>query len=109
MLFRSGLQKESGELIAAEAPLRSFADEYFARVAGWWETRTLEMAQTMTLRLYPPVSSATVKATQRWLDDHPSASKGLVRLMRENLADAERALQVQRASSASKGSLNLHS
>ena len=107
--FGTGLQKESGELIAAEAPLRSFADEYFARVAGWWETRTLEMAQTMTLRLYPPVSSATVKATRRWLDDHPSASKGLVRLMRENLADAERALQVQRASSASKGSLNLHS
>src|SRR5690606_33413291 len=36
--FGTGLQKESGELIAAEAPLRSFADEYFARVAGWWET-----------------------------------------------------------------------
>ena len=59
------------------------------------------------LRLYPPVSSATVDATSRWLDDHPSAPKGLVRLMRENLADAKRALEVQRVSSASKGSLNL--
>ena len=105
--FGTGLQQDSGELIPAEEPLRSFADEYFARVAGWWETRTLEMAQTMTLRLYPPVSSATVDATSLWLDDHPSAPKGLVRLMRENLADAKRALEVQRVSSASKGSLNL--
>lgn len=69
--FGTGLQTNSGDTIAAEAPLRSFADEYFARVAGWWETRTLEMAQTMTLRLYPPVSSATVDATSQWLDDHP--------------------------------------
>ena len=61
----------------------------------------------MTVRLFPPVSSDTVEATRRWLDDHPSAPKGLLRLMRENLADAERALRVQRVSSASKGSLNL--
>ncbi|MGC3021484.1 MULTISPECIES: aminopeptidase N [unclassified Brevibacterium] len=105
--FATGLQTSSGESIAAAAPLGPFADEYFARVAGWWETRTLEMAQTMTVRLFPPVSSDTVEATRRWLDDHPSAPKGLLRLMRENLADAERALRVQRVSSASKGSLNL--
>jgi aminopeptidase N len=105
--FGSGLQQASGEIIPAQAPLRSFAEEYFSRVAGWWETRTLEMAQTMTLRLFPPVSSDTVAATRQWLDNHPSAPKGLLRLMRENLAGAERALRVQHVSSASKGSLNL--
>src|SRR5699024_12496381 len=42
--FCTGLQLPSGETIASDAPLRSFSEEYFARVAGWWETRTLEMA-----------------------------------------------------------------
>jgi aminopeptidase N len=105
--FGTGLQRPSGEPIAAEPPLRPFAEEFFARVAGWWETRTLEMAQTMTLRLFPPVSSNTVSATRQWLADHPAASKGLLRLMSENLAEVERALEVQRVSSGSKGSLNL--
>ncbi|WP_209325127.1 aminopeptidase N [Brevibacterium renqingii] len=107
--FGAGLQRPSGEIIASDAPLRPFSEEYFARVAGWWETRTLEMAQTMTMRLYPPVSEGTVEATDRWLTDHPAAPKGLLRLMRENLADAERALRVQRVSSASNGSLNIDS
>ncbi|MGO2861279.1 MAG: aminopeptidase N [Brevibacterium sp.] len=105
--FAMGLETEDGEPIAAQAPLRAFAQEYFQRVSGWWETRTLEMAQTMTLRLFPPVSSATVASAQDWLAEHPAAPKGLLRLMRENLADAQRALEVQRVSSTSKRSLNL--
>lgn len=105
--FAMGLETEAGDPIEAKEPLRSFAREYFQRVSGWWETRTLEMAQTMTLRLFPPVSSVTVAAAQDWLAEHPAAPKGLLRLMRENLADAQRALEVQRVSSTSKRSLNL--
>ncbi|WP_181275300.1 aminopeptidase N [Brevibacterium oceani] len=105
--FGTGLQRPDGEIITAQEPLRPFADEYFDRVAGWWETRTLETAQTLTLRLFPPVSSVTVSSARQWLADHPAAPKGLLRLMRENLAEVERALEVQRVSSASKGSLNL--
>ena len=105
--FAMGLETEDGEPIEAQAPLRAFAQEYFQRVSGWWETRTLEMAQTMTLRVFPPVSSATVASAQDWLAEHPAAPKGLLRLMRENLADAQRALEVQRVSSTSKRSLNL--
>ena len=103
--FASGLQTETGEILVSEEPLRDFSTEYFQRVSGWWETRTLEMAQTMTLRLFPPVNEHTVKATREWLDDHPAAPKGLVRLMRENLADAQRALSAQEVSSSSKGAL----
>lgn len=107
--FRIGLQTGTGGIIEAAPPLSSFADEYFRRVSGWWETRTLEMAQTMALRLFPPVDEATVAAAHQWLADHPAAPKGLLRLMRENLADAQRALQVQQVSRASKGSLILGS
>lgn len=103
--FSSGLQTDSGDLIASEAPLQDFSTEYFQRVSGWWETRTLEMAQTMTLRLCPPVSPHMVEATRAWLSEHPAAPKGLVRLMSENLADAKRALAVQELSSSSKGAL----
>ncbi|QQT68290.1 aminopeptidase N [Brevibacterium casei] len=97
--FAMGLQTGDGELIPAEAPLQDFATEYFQRISGWWETRTLEMAQTMTLRLFPPASAQTVAAARTWLEEHPAAPKGLLRLMRENLADAERALAAQRTSS----------
>lgn len=103
--FASGLQTETGEILTSQAPLCDFSTEFFQRVSGWWETRTLEMAQTMTLRLFPPVSEHTVKATEGWLADHPAAPKGLVRLMRENLADAQRALNAQEVSSTSKGAL----
>ena len=97
--FAMGLQTADGELIPAEAPLQDFATEYFQRISGWWETRTLEMAQTMTLRLFPAASASTVAAARTWLEEHPAAPKGLLRLMRENLADAERALAAQRTSS----------
>ncbi|GAA4390291.1 aminopeptidase N [Brevibacterium sp. NPDC049920] len=95
--FRLGLETESGEPVAALAPLEPFAAEYFDRVAGWWETRTLEIAQLFTLELYPPASQSTVIATLAWLQSHPAAPKGLLRLMRENLDTAERTLRCQAA------------
>ncbi|NJC57698.1 aminopeptidase N [Brevibacterium marinum] len=103
--FASGLQTQTGEVIASEAPLQDFSTEYFQRVSGWWETRTLEMAQTMTLRLFPPVNEHTVQAARQWLNDHPAAPKGLIRLIEENLAEAKRALTAQEVSSTSKGAL----
>ncbi len=75
--FAMGLQTGDGELIPAEAPPQDFATEYFQRISGWWETRTLEMAQTMTLRLFPPASAQTVAAARTWLEEHPAAPKGL--------------------------------
>ncbi|RBP66468.1 aminopeptidase N [Brevibacterium sanguinis] len=103
--FARGLQLPDGELIAAGQPLHDFASEYFQRVSGWWETRTLEMAQTMTQRLFPPASERTVDQARQWLADHPAAPKGLVRLMRENLADAQRALRAQEVSRHSERAL----
>ncbi|WP_309131596.1 aminopeptidase N [Brevibacterium sp.] len=103
--FPRGLQQSDGELIRAEEPLQDFASEYFQRVSGWWETRTLEMAQTMTVQLFPPAGERTVSQARQWLADHPAAPKGLLRLMRENLANAERALSVQRMSSDSEEAL----
>jgi aminopeptidase N len=93
--FRLGLETDTGELIAPQGEFDSFADEYFARVAGWWETRTLEIAQLLTLDLYPPASATTVDATEAWLQSHPRAPKGLLRLMRENLDTARRSLRCQ--------------
>ncbi|WP_035280740.1 aminopeptidase N [Brevibacterium album] len=95
--FARGLQLDSGESIAATAPLTSFRREYFDRVTGWWETRTLEIAQTLTLGLYPPSTARTAAATEEWLRTHPKAPKGLLRLMRENLDGAQRSLRAQHA------------
>ena len=95
--FRLGLETDTGDPVPAEEPFDAFSVEYFARLAGWWETRTLEIAQLLTLELYPPASTATVEATTRWLDSHPAAPKGLLRLVRENLDTARRTLRCQAA------------
>lgn len=93
--FPIGLQQADGTLLPAEAPIGSFAGEYFELVTGWWESRTLEIAQTLTLRLYPPAAPEAVEQTRQWLAEHPAAPKGLLRLMGENLDNAERDLRAQ--------------
>ncbi|GAA2088733.1 aminopeptidase N [Brevibacterium salitolerans] len=95
--FSRGLQLDSGDCIPAQEPLTSFSREYFDRVTGWWETRTLEIAQTLTLALFPPSTAKTVEAAENWLSTHPQAPKGLLRLMRENLDNARRAQRAQQA------------
>ncbi len=98
--FATGLQLPDGSLVSAEEPVGSFATEYFDRVAGWWESRTLEIAQTLTLRLYPPATPEAVARTRQWLEEHPAAPKGLLRLMAENLDNAERDLRAQQTALA---------
>ena len=96
--FASGLQKSDGSLITAEAPFDDFAAEYFARAESWWDTQTLEIAQTLTLWLFPPATEATVAMAEQWLEEHREANRGLQRTMVENLDRARRALAVQRRS-----------
>ncbi|GAA2002736.1 aminopeptidase N [Brevibacterium samyangense] len=96
--FAMGLERPDGALVSPAGDLSAFDTEYFDRVAGWWELRTLEIAQTLTLALFPPASPQVVSAAREWLDAHPAAPKGLVRLMRENLDNAERALRCRAVS-----------
>ncbi|MCQ9368326.1 aminopeptidase N [Brevibacterium sp. 91QC2O2] len=95
--FGHGIENPDGSLIAAGEGLGDFRSAYFERIESVWADRTLEIAQTLTLGLYPPASAATVEATRSWLDGHAEAHKGLVRLMRENLDSAERTLRVRTA------------
>ncbi|WP_019157773.1 aminopeptidase N [Brevibacterium senegalense] len=107
--FARGLEGDDGRLIPAADPLTDFGREYFDRVTGWWESRTLEVAQTLTLALHPPASERSVRATEAWIESHPKAPKGLVRLMRENLDTSLRALRAQATDAAQSEVPGAHS
>ena len=72
--------------------LAPYAAKYFQDVAGVWQRRSSERAQSMVLGLYPAwsVTASTVEASDTWLaDDHPPA---LRRLVSEGRAGILRAL-----------------
>jgi aminopeptidase N len=72
--------------------LAPYAAKYFEDVAGVWQRRSSERAQSMVLGLYPAwsVVASTVEASDTWLaDDHPPA---LRRLVSEGRAGILRAL-----------------
>ncbi|MGW5053560.1 aminopeptidase N [Actinokineospora sp. NPDC004072] len=72
--------------------LAPYAAKYFEDVAGVWQRRSSERAQSMVLGLYPAwaVTHATVEASDEWLAaDHPPA---LRRLVSEGRAGILRAL-----------------
>ncbi|MFC7613576.1 aminopeptidase N [Actinokineospora soli] len=72
--------------------LAPYAATYFADVAGVWQRRSSERAQSMVLGLYPAwaVTRETVAASDAWLAaDHPPA---LRRLVSEGRAGILRAL-----------------
>ncbi|GGS42255.1 MULTISPECIES: aminopeptidase N [Actinokineospora] len=72
--------------------LAPYAAKYFEDVAGVWQRRSSERAQSMVLGLYPAwaVTHATVEASDQWLAaDHPPA---LRRLVSEGRAGILRAL-----------------
>jgi aminopeptidase N len=73
--------------------LAPYVERYFAEVAGVWERRTSERAQSVVLGLFPSwaVEKSTVDAADAWLADesHPPA---LRRLVSEGRAGIVRAL-----------------
>ena len=74
--------------------LRGFRDRYFAALPGVWESRTMEMAQSITMGLYPflLVDDETIAATDAFLaQDLNSACRRLVNEGRDGVLRAVRA------------------
>ena len=78
------------------APLESLVEKYFASLETVWKSRTHSIAETIVVGLYPTAlaSQGLVDATKAWLASAPDIP-ALRRLVVENLAGVERALQVQ--------------
>jgi aminopeptidase N len=77
-----------GELLAP------FTARYFESIAGVWERRTSEVAQTVVIGLYPSwdISAAGIAAADAWLaGEHPSALRRLVAEGRDGVARSLRA------------------
>jgi aminopeptidase N len=76
--------------------LLPLVERYFASLNDIWKTRTYQIAETLIAGLYPsPLASQDlVDATNAWLDANPG-TPALRRLVIENRAGVERALQVQ--------------
>lgn len=75
-------------------------EEYIGSASRVWDTYTHHMASTLISGMYPlglagRTSTDLVAATRGWLEDNAQAPRALRRLMRENLADAERAVKAQ--------------
>ncbi|HSK26357.1 MAG TPA: aminopeptidase N [Jiangellales bacterium] len=86
------------------ALLVPYVDRYLDAVPRLWAERTNETAQTLVVGLFPRVlaDEATADRVRGWLDgtDVPPA---LRRLVREGLADLERALRAQACDRAAMG------
>lgn len=78
------------------ALLQPFRDRYFASIAGVWERRSSEVAQTVVIGLYPSwdVSQAGLDAADAFLAD-PDVPPALRRLVLEGRAGVERALRAR--------------
>jgi aminopeptidase N len=68
---------------------------YFDALASVWETRTMEIAQSITMGLYPAlaVSQETVDLTTAYLDRDMNAA--LRRLLSEGRDGVERAMRAR--------------
>jgi aminopeptidase N len=90
------------------ALLRPYVDRYLEAAPRLWAERTIEMAQTLVVRLFPRVlaDEETVRRVGEWLGavEVPPA---LRRLVREGLADLERALRAQARDRAAIGGPDL--
>lgn len=76
--------------------LQPYTDRYFESIAGIWERRSSEVAQTVVIGLYPSwdVSEAAIARADKFLDGNvPSA---LRRLVVEGRAGIERSLRARK-------------
>jgi aminopeptidase N len=78
------------------ALLAPFREKYFGAIAGVWERRSSEVAQTVVIGLYPSwdVSQAGLDAADAFLAD-PELPPALHRLVLEGRAGVERALRAR--------------
>jgi aminopeptidase N len=77
--------------------LEEFVPKYFDMLLPIWHERTYQIASYLIVGLFPaPLASAALRdATRQWIAEHQDASPALRRLIAENLAGVERALDVQ--------------
>jgi aminopeptidase N len=79
------------------ASLEPLIQPYFAALGDIWENRSYKIAEYIVMGLYPAPLASTelVDATKAWLNANPDVP-ALRRMVIENLAGVERALQAQR-------------
>ncbi|KQU66492.1 aminopeptidase N [Phycicoccus sp. Root101] len=77
--------------------LRPYVERYHDALLDIWESRTHAIAESILVTYYPTVlaDQGLLDASQAWLDSHPDAPAGLVRLVAENRDGVARALQAQ--------------
>jgi aminopeptidase N len=77
--------------------LRPFVDRYFAVLLEVWNTRSLEFARNIVVRLFPRqiVEQSIVQKADAWLESAADAPPALRRLVIEGRADVVRALAAQ--------------
>ncbi len=77
--------------------LRPYVEKYHAALLDIWESRTHAIAESILVTYYPNVlaDEHLLGATQGWLDAHPDAPAGLLRLVAENRDGVVRALRAQ--------------
>ena len=77
--------------------LGEFIPRYFDMLVPVWESRTYQIASYLIVGLFPRslANTALRDATREWLSQNKEASPALRRLIHENLADVERALDAQ--------------
>ncbi|GGD39978.1 aminopeptidase N [Microbacterium faecale] len=82
---------------ASRDDLAGFVGPYFTMVERVWRERTFQIASYLVELLYPaPLANAELRdATREWLREHGDAPAGLRRIIAENLAGVERAIDAQ--------------
>jgi aminopeptidase N len=77
--------------------LQPYIARYHDVLLDVWESRTHAIAEAILVTYYPTVlaSQELLDASQQWLDAHPDAPAGLVRLVAENRDGIARALRAQ--------------